>query len=61
MNYKEIRSSFWNNHPEFKNEFRTRKKQNDYRCDIRAAFVDYVDFLHKSGQITENQAKNITL
>lgn len=61
MKYKQIRLSFWNNHPEFKSEFRTRKKQNDYNATIRSAFVDYVDFLHRNGQITENQANNITL
>lgn len=61
MKYKEIRTSFWDSYPEFKNDFRTRKKQNDYRVDIRIAFVDYVENLRRNGQITENQAKNITL
>ena len=46
---------------EMKKEFRTRKTQNDYSCDIRCAFVDYVDSLNKDGQITDNQYNKITL
>ena len=46
---------------EMRKEYRTRKTQNDYSCDIRCAFVDFVDSLAKDGQITWKQADNLTL
>ena len=61
LTFPQIRKMFWDNSPQFKNEYRTKKKQNDYCCDIRCSFVDFVDFLLKDGQITERQANNITL
>ena len=58
---KSVRESFWCEHPEYKSFYRVNKRQNNYICDIRAAFVDYVDFLQKSGQITEKLAYKVTL
>lgn len=58
---KQIRDSFWSNFPEYANEKRSRKKQNDYKCDIRCAFVDYVDMLAKDGEITWKMARKVTL
>jgi len=57
----EIRNSFWESYPEFKTERRSRKRQNDYKTDIRVSFVDYVDSLQKSGVITEKLAFRATL
>lgn len=57
----EIRDSFWHSFPQFAPERRTRKRQNDYRADIRMSFVDYVDSLSRNGQITEALANRITL
>jgi len=57
----EVRSSFWANHPEFKSEFRKKLRQNDYSTDIRCAFVDYVDFLHRDGVICDKLAYKVTL
>jgi hypothetical protein len=57
----EIRASFWEAHPEFKSEFKKSKRQNDYRTDIRCAFVDYVDYLRKDGQISDSLANRVTL
>lgn len=57
----EIRDAFWTTHPEFQPERRTRKRQNDYRCDIRIHFTDFVDYLEESGQITEALAWKTTL
>lgn len=57
----EIRAAFWSAHPEFANEYRKTKRQNDYRADIRMAFVDYVDMLHRDGQISDSLAKRVTL
>lgn len=56
---KQIRDSFWNAFPEF-----TRIKgysQNDYCTDIRCSFVDYVDYLHRDGQINDKLANDVTL
>lgn len=58
---KQIRQSFWENHPEFKNEFRKSYRQNQYHTDIRVAFVEYVDYLQKDGQISEKLARKATL
>jgi len=61
MTFKQVRDSFFNDYPEFKSERRVRKHQNDYSCDCRTAFVDYVDMLSKDGKLTDNQTFNITL
>jgi len=58
---KQVRRSFWENHPEFKQEYRSKKTQNDYNCDIRCTFVDYVEYLRRSGEISEKLAYNVTL
>ena len=70
-NQKQIRASFWEMHPEFKKGYKRRadkkpvryieKRQNDYNATIRTAFCMYVDFLMKSGEITEKLASNVTL
>ena len=65
MKAKEIRQAYWDYlkefHPDLAKQRRSRLKQNDYCTDIRCYFVDFVDNLMKSGQITEEQADNITL
>ena len=52
---------FWESFPEFKKEYRSGKTQNDYSCDVRCTFVDFIESLRRSGYITEKQANNITL
>ncbi len=63
MNYTQaiIRDGFWNAFPQFAPERRTRKRQNDYRADIRMSFVDYVDSLRRDGEISEALASRVTL
>jgi hypothetical protein len=62
---KQIRQSFWAAHPDF--EFQAReagifsKSQNHHCTTVRCAFVDYVDSLAKSGQISEKLADKVTL
>jgi hypothetical protein len=58
---KEVRENFWLNFPEYKEHYRVTKRQNDYFCDIRCSFVDHVDHLERSGQISEKLAKRVTL
>lgn len=57
----EVRQAFWADHQNFKNEYRVKKRQNQYSADIRTAFVDYVDSLRRSGLISEKLANKVTL
>jgi len=61
MTFKQVRDLFFENFPEFQSERRVRKHQNEYSCDCRCAFCDFVDSLNKDGQITDKQADKITL
>ena len=56
-----IRESFWLSHHQYSNQFRAKKRQNDYNVDIRMAFCDWVDYLCKNNQITEKLANRATL
>ena len=57
----QVRVSFWASFPEFKKHFRKTYRQNQYCTDIRCTFVDYVDGLQKSGQISNSLANKVTL
>lgn len=59
----QIRESFWHSEfsEPFQSEYRKTYRQNQYRTDIRCAFVDYVDALSRDGQITEKLANRVTL
>lgn len=57
---KQVRDSFWESFPQFRRGPRA-KRQNDYNATIRTAFVEYVDFLAESGQISEKLADRVTL
>lgn len=61
LNFKQVRDLFFEEFPEYRSERRARKSQNDYSCDCRCAFVDFVDYLRKSGEISDRTADNITL
>ena len=62
---KQIRESFWAAHPKLEEIARKRgtfsKGQNSQNCDTRCAFVDFVDSLQKSGQISEKLADRACL
>ena len=62
---KQVRENFWayikEIAPQYLKEYKTSKRQNQYAADIRILFVDYVDNLHKSGEITQNLAYKVTL
>jgi hypothetical protein len=62
-NQKQIRAAFWQSHPEA-----NRKRIRDhagtgkmYTTDTRCAFVDFLDSLSRSGQISEALANRATL
>jgi hypothetical protein len=60
---KEVREAFWFYHPEV-----PRRKIKNYSgngkmwpTDTRCAFIDFVDYLSKDGQISEGLAQRVTL
>jgi hypothetical protein len=61
----EVRAAFWCAHLGMEDEARRRrtrsKGQNAQFTDTRCAFVDYVDHLQKSGDITQALADRVTL
>jgi len=57
----QVRASFWASFPQFANDYRKTYRQNQYKTDIRCAFVDYVDSLHRDGTITDSLAHRVTL
>lgn len=63
--FKQIRANFWSMLKEFNPELykrsRRSKTQNEQPTDTRVMFVDYIDNLHRNGEITDKQAQNITL
>ena len=56
-----VRKAFWENHPEFKAEFKRGKRQNDYNATIGTAFALYVDYLRSNGEISQKLAQRVTL
>jgi hypothetical protein len=57
----ELRKEFWSIYPEFKDEYKTRKRQNDYNATIRTTFVQFVDDMQKDNMISEKLAQRATL
>lgn len=57
----EVRKQFWVEHPEFKADYRAKKRQNDYNATIRTTFCNWIDYLQKDGRITEKLAQRVTL
>lgn len=60
---KQIRSSFWESHPGLERR-KIRVLGNwvpYYPTDTRCAFVDYVEHLCRSGQISVSLAGRVTL
>lgn len=57
----EIRAAFWQAHPQFKSDYRAKKRQNDYSVDIRCTFCDWLDTIHKDGLISDRLANTASL
>lgn len=67
-NQKQIRAAFWEAFPDLpRRRYRYSWNRSDktaelvYPVDTRCAFVDYLDHLSRSGQITEALANRATL
>lgn len=54
-----VRLSFWQAHTQFTRH--SMWTQNQYPTDVRVAFVDWVDHLHRSGLISDTLAERVTL
>lgn len=62
---KQIRAAFWEAHPHFEEQAREAgiksKSQNHHCATVRCTFVDFVDSLARSGEITPELANRATL
>lgn len=62
---KEVRKSFWQYlkevSPTLYAQGKRSKRQNEQCTDIRCTFVQWLDDMHRSGQITEKQVNKYTL
>ena len=56
---KQIRAAFWYAFPAFRRI--PGQSQNDYPATVRSAFVDWLDYLRASEQISEKLANRATL
>ena len=68
LNYKQVRAAFWEAHPTANRKrypardwTRKDKSERDYCTDTRCAFVDFIDYLSRSGLISEALAYRATL
>jgi len=68
MTHKEIKNLFWETFPDLpRRRYRYSPNRFDktaelvYPIDTRTAFCDFIDALHKDGQITDKQANSIIL
>lgn len=55
----QVRDSFWEHHREF--SAHEGKRQNQCPCDVRVAFVEWIDYLARSGVISQALASRVTL
>ena len=62
---KQVRAAFWAAHPSFDHQARAAgirsKRQNEHCATVRCSFVDFVDMLARSGEISESLAGRVTL
>ena len=65
----QVRKAFWEFHPQIKcvkvrlagSRRIVPAQQNSQPADTRMAFVDFVDMLHRNGEISEKLADRVTL
>jgi hypothetical protein len=61
LNQSQLRAAFWESSPSLQHHYRKTKRQNSYPCDVRCAWVDFVDAMHRGGAITDHTAHTATL
>jgi len=61
----EIRAAFWSDHPDMLEAARAagrlKSRQNEQPAEVREAFCNYLDYLHRSGRISDALASRATL
>ena len=60
----QVRAAFWDAHPDLTPARTVRGRilpQNSQPTTTRCLFVDYVDGLHRDGQISDRLAQSVTL
>ena len=57
---EEARKAFWEQHPQASRD-RVKGFERTYVCDTRCAFADFVDHLHRAGEISDALAARVTL
>ena len=55
----EVRTAFWQGMPQVWAKYRN-KRQNDWPCDLRMEFCDFVEMLRRDGHISESLANRVT-
>jgi hypothetical protein len=61
-NATQVRDAFWHTfYVEGKPRGWRWQRQNDLPCDVRIAFIEYVDHLARNGDISPRMAESITL
>lgn len=55
------RESFWDEHPEFEDEYDEGKSHNDYSAEIRTAFSQWLDGACRDGRLSDELAFEVTL
>jgi hypothetical protein len=58
---QEVRQAFWEQFGDLFPDAKRSKRQNDQPTDVRVSFVDFVDYLQQSGEISEKLAEKVTL
>jgi hypothetical protein len=58
---KQLRAAFWKAFPQFAPLYQASKRQNDYSCDMRMAWCNYVESMRWDNVISEALAQRSTL
>ena len=58
-NQKQLRQAFREEFPQL--SFKKNPRNGQFLCDTRCAFVDWIDYLSKDGQISEKLTDRATL
>ena len=57
---RKLRAEFWRQHPNL-TVYRSRGRQNRQPTDVRVAWCDWVDHMHRAGRISERLAEGAEL
>jgi hypothetical protein len=56
----QLRAAFWAQLPNA-STYRKSKRQNEQPCDVRMAWCDFVEEMHRNGDISDTLAQRATL